>query len=187
MDDQPRLLILDLDGTCVATTDCTALEHELVKKYGTDEGTHIIELPGYIMHTKMRPGLHKFLRAVKIDWKIGVWSAGTPAYVHKVVEAIFPKDIDIEFVMTAEHCDVRKICGYFGQTETLTKPLVKLWKETQHKFGQHNTLIVDDTATTYADNVDNALAIAHFDGEDDEDEELERILMELHDRKGKMI
>lgn len=113
-----------------------------------------------------RRGLgHFFTTAFRIFSTVGLWTAASRAwfdFVNKEILAPLFASLGLrgfDFVWTGERCQ-RSHSGMFVR---VTKPLSKIWRSTQmvnkHGTRRHNTLIIDDTPSTYVHNYGNALFV----------------------------
>jgi len=167
-----RLVILDLDGTFVSTTE----RPELLRCYHIDyyvrnpAVSRSAPLKSQIMgYTFVRPGTREF-----IDWLfdasaarhlntnrvyVAVWSAGTREYVDQIVKLLFShaQREELVFVWSRDMCET-ELCGF---VHMLTKPLSKVWSRFP-SFTASNTAIIDDSPHTYAHNKSCAIPIAPF-------------------------
>ena len=151
-------LVLDMDGTLVASGGTAAT-------------------------CRARPGLVDFLVFAFCEaGVVGVWTAASRTWyelVHRAVlgpalaavSARLGVECTFSFVWTYERCTHR--FEWRGECDT-TKRLHKLWRRragvfrTMHK---HNTLIVDDTASTFAHNYSNAIHVRTYERDVDDDDD----------------
>lgn len=178
------IIILDLDETLVHTSN--------KKIEGLDYFTYTDE---YIIHK--RPYLDVFIKKLITDdyYDFAVWSAGTYDYVHHIVNTIFPKDIDLAFVLTRNDCN-----------ENRDKPLWKartLYNETYRGNKKaimsgsdepvdvylepksiHDFILIDDREYVTCYDTLNHLRIKSFEGST-RDTELKRLWEYLESNKGK--
>jgi TFIIF-interacting CTD phosphatase-like protein len=87
-----------------------------------------------------RPGLQKFLDWVEQNFRITIWSAGSPEYVDFIRKNVFGKR-KVYNVFNSKDCEVsQKIYGTH-----FIKNLELLWDKYNLKgYGPDNTLIIDD-------------------------------------------
>lgn len=91
--DNKKLLILDLDNTIAYSSS-----HEMrVPDFKFD-------VFGAMVWGRTRPGAVSFIRECSKHYHIGVYSAGAREYVHRVLEYIWPNDVDKRFVWTRDEC-----------------------------------------------------------------------------------
>lgn len=141
-------IILDLDGTLIFGVEHPAL-------------------------CKPRPFLREFLFYCFSNFqRVSIWTASSADRYNKIREVILNpilKDIKMEFDFewTSEKCTVKwKQTGY-GLTSTylLHKKLKKLW--TKKPYNKSNTIIIDDTASTFQLNYGNGILIPSYYGHDE--------------------
>lgn len=163
-----KLVILDLDETLVLSSEHEIANHD----YHFDSD-----------HTKIwgkkRPHLEFFLKELHKITEIGFWSASSRDYVDAILEVILPSELKPVIIMDVRSCS-KKSYYNIGNVSVTTKPLKKIWK-THKQYNRSNTIIVDDTPSTYADNYGNALPIAKYNGSHD-DRELLLLLDKLKAR-----
>ena len=143
----PWYLVLDVDGTLVAETG--------------DDTT----LP------KPRPHLQEFLQfAFKNFEKVAVWSAASPQWINPIVEKVIkpPQPFHFVWVNICVTRQARASRECYG-TVDVVKPLRKLTKKFP-EYAEHNTLILDDTPSTYKQNYGNAIGISSYTGGEDDTE-----------------
>lgn len=155
--DVPPLLVLDLDGTLLATEKQGEMSStpDFTSASG-GEGKALTD-------TFLRPGLAGFIAAVlRHGFQLAVWTAAPRIYAEAMIDGIdrvaFPgfRDLLAERVFTEEHTT-----SSFERGRIMTtKDLQKLVEPTGVPV--HRILIVDDTPGTYALNVRNALPIEPF-------------------------
>lgn len=187
-EEKARLLILDLDSTCVFSQIMPVKE---VENTTIPDGSHVFTVEGDTCITQLRPGLHVFLQEVAKDWHLAVWSASSRSYIDEIVSRAFPIDIKLQFIYDRSHCKRKRMGdswggGCFDGSPVLTKPLAKVWRSNGNKYNRGNTIIIDDTPITYSANYGNALPIKAFMGteqEKEKDEEFKRLLRILDEKK----
>lgn len=185
----PKCIVWDIDATLVHTHD---KEHDsnigiqekfsmldifsdeekfkLRKKLYTMKIIDVVR-PGYGSITFLtgifRPHLESMIDYMKINNFIFViWSAGTPKYVHKMAEIMFPeKDFQPEIIYTLDDCEIEKDKN--GDITTIFKPLEKLYKDKRlkGKLNEKNTLVIDDREDTFSKNPKNGIQIPEFESD----------------------
>ena len=145
------LLVLDLDETLLYAT-----------KDKLEQLEDFVVGPYYVY---VRPNLAYFLSEMAGDFKLAIWSSADDAYVHELVDKIKPAAIDFEFI--------------WGRSRTTKKRMsvtdeyyyVKRLSKVKRKgFLLERTLIIDDTAEKSMLNYGNAIQIAEFTGNANDDE-----------------
>ena len=104
-----QLLVLDLDETLVRTTDTPIFGRQP-------------DLIWNNLYIYKRPFLTYFLLDTSRLYDIGIWSAGMEDYVQTIVNHFIPKNIQLQFVYSKQHCE--NVNGvYVGKP--LTKDVIK--------------------------------------------------------------
>jgi len=183
---QKKLLILDIDGTLIFAEEKAKLIHMQVKQH------YHFELDGGSILVWKRPDIDEFLEWCFEHYDVGVWSASGSEYVHSVLTHIIADHLrsKVKFIWTSIRC-TRK---YQQQSLDISMPITikrlkKLWRRKKSgsynpdsvgSYNRRNTLIVDDTPTTYQKNYGNAIPITSYTGSL-RDSELKRVkrLLEL--------
>jgi RNA polymerase II subunit A small phosphatase-like protein len=155
-----KLVVLDLDETLIYSTEAP-LERPADFRAGK-------------FHVYCRPGLSGFLTRC-LDWFwVGVWTSSSSGYAETVVNQIFPKPSELDFVWARDRC-VRRFSAE-RQHYFWIKDLAKLKKH--HPL--EKILIVDDTSTKLMRNYGNHILIRQWIG-DLADRELAAILEYLEE------
>jgi hypothetical protein len=106
-----------------------------------------------------RPSLKLFLIFCHVYFKvIGIWSAGTPRYVEKIVDQIF-KDTFPPHVIFDRNKTI------ITEDNIVVKPLEEMLKEEHlEKMGMslRNTFIIDDRRVTFSENEFNGIKIPAY-------------------------
>lgn len=129
-----------------------------------------------------RPHLKEFLEFVFANCQnVSIWTFACPPYADKVIKivtALIPSGNEFDFIWMRDKCEIRReyIMYGWGQTVYAVKPLAKLYNTFPRKYNELNTLILDDNPRTYEDNAANAIFIKQFDGDNENDTELLRII-----------
>jgi hypothetical protein len=156
----PRLLVLDIDGTLVGESNVP------------------FQFP-------FRPGLLGFLTLVqKLGYHLAIWSAAHSTHVETICSRLnqLCSKIQFRFVWDGSKCDVaydpanmhKKRRGFY-----FVKPLTKIWKEFP-EYNVSNTFILDNTPHTYSLNPDNAIPIPTFNHTvDPDDHAFQKIILYL--------
>lgn len=126
--------------------------------------------PGEGIYTIKRPGLDHFLQCVFAIADVAVWSSGTEAYVHAIVESIFPEHTRLRFVWSRDRCTERRDEAT-GEVYW-SKPLAKVRRR---GYELSRVVTLDDDARTAKQNRGNLVAIRAWTG-DPFDRELDRVL-----------
>ncbi|MBK9144897.1 MAG: HAD family hydrolase [Candidatus Melainabacteria bacterium] len=149
MQRKPILIVFDLDETLI---------HSRVEPLDKEPDFRIDPLQVYL-----RPHATELIEAAAARFDIAVWSAGSPAYVDRIVEKIVPAGINPIFVWNREDC-VRKF-EYFPFQVIFAKDL----KRTE-EFGYDlsTTLIIEDDPYKIQGFKDNAIIVSQFFGDNDD-------------------
>lgn len=156
-----NLLILDIDGTLISQS----------------------EFDSQVSSFKFRPGLLGFLAAARsLGFKLAIWSAANEGHVENTVTRLKNSlDEPLHFLFTWDNLKCTTVCRS-GKCHIL-KPLMKVW-ERFPEFHEHNTVILDNTPSTYQKNKHNAIPIpTFFDNikSAEDDIELKKIIQILAD------
>ncbi|CAF1284586.1 unnamed protein product [Adineta ricciae] len=167
-----KLLVLDIDGTLVFAEDKSQVTHMEI------EQNHHFELEEGSILVWKRPDIDEFLEWCLEQYDVGVWSASGSEYVHAVVDHIFPEHLrsKLKFIWTSSRCTRRyhqRSLDVYGVPFTIKK-LRKLWRRKTNSYNRRNTLILDDSPSTYRENYGNAIPIASY-AASSKDRELQRI------------
>lgn len=173
------VLVLDLDATLVHSFNKKDPRIERIKelnkhgdrlqtiKFVEGKDTNKTE-----MYTILRPHIDLFLDFAQTKGmfkKVGVWTAGSPAYAEQIVKHTF-SDYPPDFVWARDKCHEMK-------DGTLTKPLKLLAKHLGVRV--ENLLIIDDMDHSVACNINHGITIPGYEavtGADDEDDALKKLV-----------
>lgn len=176
-----KLLILDIDGTMIFAKEKAQLIYRPVEQH------HHFELDEGSILVWKRPDIDEFLEWCFEHYDIGIWSASGSEYVHSVLIHIIPDHLrsKVKFIWTSMRCtrkyQQRSLDTY--AVPIIIKRLQKLWRKKRSRsdnpnsigsYNRRNTLIVDDTPSTYQKNYGNAIPIASYTGSL-RDSELKRV------------
>lgn len=136
----------------------------------------------------VRPHLFEFLQFAFEKFKnVSIWTAASKAWFEQVNKEVFMpilEKIGCSFhnVFTVENTTLSHVYDeYSGQMIMRVKKLRKLHRSKKFPdYNMDNTIIVDDTRTTFQKNYGNAIHVREFIGKyDDELEVLMRYLEEI--------
>lgn len=156
-----RTIILDIDETLLHRSDDENALHSLDiwnQNPSVRSRTFIIRWPdGGKCWMIKRPYLDEFIIQCfqKFDQVI-VWSAGGKNYVESVVKHIFSGHPSPHYVFWNQHC-----ANYELDYSRLHKPILHL-KNYNVDVDLESTVIVDDRARNFADNIKNGALIAQY-------------------------
>jgi len=145
IEDQRRLLVLDMDQTLIHA-DEKPFEHAQTKtaKY----------------HLAVRPGLAEMLERLQPHWDFLIWSNSGLPYINEIVEAFWPKEIQLVGILSQADCGMLVKDGYgtphFKEISTLRARFPQYRKE--HIVG------IEDKPETFARNYGNVIRVAPFRG-----------------------
>ncbi len=145
------LLVLDLDETLLYAT-----------KDKLEQREDFVVGPYYVY---VRPNLDYFLSEMAGDFKLAIWSSADDTYVHELVDKIKPDAVDFEFIWGRSRTTKKRI----SVTDEYYY-LKRLSKVKRKGFLLERTLIIDDTAEKSMLNYGNAIQIAEFTGNANDDE-----------------
>ncbi|KAH7073954.1 HAD-like domain-containing protein [Paraphoma chrysanthemicola] len=121
-----------------------------------------------------RPYLKPFLRYLFQNFKVMVWSSAKPANVKSLVEQSLDKDLRSILVATWARDTFGLSATNFNQNVQVYKNLRLIWSRDQiqqhhpkyeagERFGQHNTVLIDDSALKASAQPHNLLEIPEFE------------------------
>jgi len=120
-----------------------------------------------------RPYLRPFLQYLFQNFKVMVWSSAKPENVKALVDKALDKDLRSMLVGTWARDTFGLSAKYYGQNVQVYKNLRLVWSRDviqQHhpeyatggRFGQHNTVLIDDSALKASAQPHNLLEIPEF-------------------------
>ncbi len=157
MEQQKKLLILDIDETLISST---------ITPYNNIKYDFMINLDDNIYYIKKRPFLDEFLTYCNENFRLGFWSAGGADYVEAIIKLITPTIAPV-FVWSFKKCTLKPISSLYYSLNSgyyIIKRLQKVWKTKNFNTTKETTLILDDTPSTYKCNYGNAIPISKFYG-----------------------
>lgn len=121
-----------------------------------------------------RPYLRPFLQYLFQNFKVMVWSSAKPENVKALVEKALDKDLRAMLVSTWGRDTFGLSSKYYNQNVQVYKNLRLVWSRDviqQHhpeyatggRFGQHNTVLIDDSALKASAQPHNLLEIPEFE------------------------
>lgn len=159
------LLVLDLDETLLYATMDKLIQQE-----------DFVAGPYYVY---VRPNFDYFLSEMAEEFKLAIWSSADDTYVHELVDKIKPAAVHLEFIWGRSRTTKKRI------SVTDEYYYVKRLSKVKRKgFLLERTLIIDDTAEKSMLNYGNAIQIAEFTGNANDDE---LILLASYLRKFKNV
>jgi hypothetical protein len=142
----------------------------------------ILDLNGTVLHRPnrnaktmiARPYLKPFLRYLFQNFKVMVWSSAKPANVKALVDQSLDKDLRSKLVATWARDTFGLSATNFNQNVQVYKNLRLIWSRDQiqqhhpeykagQRFGQHNTVLIDDSALKASAQPHNLLEIPEFE------------------------
>jgi hypothetical protein len=145
----------------------------------------VLDLDGTLIDEKeqIRPGWKDFRETCQsLGIRLALWSAGETDRVSEIVRQHF-SDVKWEFIWDSSRCAWRWCSSSFFSCDVSKVPekrLKKVWRRKQNNpWTRRNTLVLDNTPGTYAQNYGNAIAISTWTG-DPTDSELHRVGLLLH-------
>lgn len=150
------LLILDLDETLIFAT-----QNQL------DHPPHFVMWP---YHIYLRPFLSPFFQKIQSHFDLAVWSSASDEYVEAIVNTVFPKDLNLEFVWGRSQCALlgeKENTGRYRPDTQASHPLYcKKLKKIQKAFLRplERVLIVADTTEKCKENIGNTVSLNEFGG-----------------------
>jgi hypothetical protein len=171
-------IVLDLDETLVNTQDNTQslcdlkilTDPKLVKLRTRIYHINIEELEGpgcgsnYGYWGVIRPFTKEFLKFCFDYFRyVIVWSAGKRFYVEAIVDHLFKDLPKPHYIFSYDDTVFKRK----GDDKITIKPLTKLYAAVNKKYGNNlmnetTTLAIDDTETTFSENVENGIKIPAY-------------------------
>ena len=182
-----KYIVLDLDNTVIFSSESTNNNANLV----FDDGSKY--------ECFKRPGFDKFMDYIDTHMTaVFVWSAGSPDYVAKVIESMFPYRPNL--VWASDRCERKKDID--ENMYPYIKPLEAIYRHMQviypHSWNEDelynpdsfypnmfNTIMLDDRHEIAVDNKHNHIQVKPFEG-DVNDTELTRVTSILNGWKDNM-
>ena len=151
-----KLLILDLDNTLIRTHPSSENIVDFLE----------LNIENCNYYVQKRPFVSEFLEFCLEHFRVAIWSAGKEEYVDKVVSYLFDeRKKELVFIWSREKCTTLTVTFSFCEPITYYfKRLKKIWKNKSYVSNRKNTLIIDDTPSTYCKNYGNAIRIQPFWG-----------------------
>lgn len=172
-------LILDIDSTLI---DSIYVLPEF--KYQYPDPDFISDKYLYVYK---RPYLYEFLEFCFNKFNsVSIWTAGNEMWLNFFLDNILSEKMKnkIKYKLCDKHCKQRKIDingAFFLQHY---KNLKKIWKyKSKNPFTAENTIIIDDSPTTFSNNYFNALLIKKFHYCNKEDDSLKKMIKILKEIK----
>jgi hypothetical protein len=148
---RPLLVVLDLNGTLIHRTNKTTF--------------------------KGRPGLDKFLGYLLANHKIVLWSSAKKVNVESIANRLFSEEERKQLLAVWAREDCRIPNKWFGEKVQVYKQLEWLWQDEgiqnghphpAGRWGQKNTVLIDDSVEKAASEPYNLLQIEVFEGKRDQ-------------------
>jgi TFIIF-interacting CTD phosphatase-like protein len=151
-----KLLILDLDNTLIYTAD------------KCQDGAHdILIIDDHKFYVKKRPYLIQFIEYIFDNFTVAIWSAGNRIYVEPIVDFIFGDYKQfIHFIYSKEDC-IREL---YNEREIFLKPIDNILS-----YEPFEIIILDDNDQTFIKNINNAIKISAWYGNENDTKLLECI------------
>jgi len=144
-----------------------------------------------------RPHLKEFLEFLFENCKnVSIWTHGLKQWYDVVYQKVFknliPEGKTFHFVRTREtpigdYDDIiqinKKLHDIKSNISSISflKPLLVIYKKYPDEYNENNTFIIDDNPITYSINKENAIEIKPYNGIDNSDTELLRIMKLIKD------
>ena len=160
---EKTLLILDVDETLIHATQQKLEQKEDFKLFH--------------YYVYKRPYLLEFLKSVKEDFLLAIWSSASDDYVAAIIQKIIPNDIPLEFVWGGSRCTYRRNYRldedrFYTHDGNLHYRSFKILKKVKRQgYDINRILIVDDSPHKVQANYGNAIYPEPFTG-DPKDTEL---------------
>jgi TFIIF-interacting CTD phosphatase-like protein len=122
-----------------------------------------------------RPHLETFLNFCFSSFdRVAIWTAADTDWLNTVFYHLKLKKESFDLIFTQRHCTRT----YYGKEWEFTKPLTEIYKN-HPGYTQENTVVVDNTPITYAQNSKNAVPISTYYGIDESEDILLRLIEHL--------
>ena len=167
-----RCIILDLDETLVHSSE----DYRTFKQLRPFNNPALLDLRRRMYNFSLigydkaptvwgvtRPYVQDFLIfCFSYFTKVCVWSAGSPEYVKKIVEHIFPPGYEPHAVYSRNQC-------HYAQNGELFKPIHKMTEQEgwEDVLRLDNTLFIDDRPQAFYKNPKNGIVIPVYEPEDE--------------------
>lgn len=171
-----KLLILDLDETLIKSYVIFEEKEKEENKEESARDFFTTKDETFKYKVYKRPLLKGFLEYCFNNFKVGIWSASDIRYINCILDGILTKEQKekLHCIYSFDQC-TKKVVGF--QETSILKNLNKLWRN--GSYNKTNTLVIDDTPTTYKNNIGNAIPIDKWDKDKIKDKELTRIIERL--------
>jgi hypothetical protein len=166
----PKLLVIDLNGTLLFRR--------------RSKGSF-----------KVRPSAKIFLNFVLENFKVMIWSSAEPSNVQRMCEGLLPQGARQELLAewSRQHLDLDAE-DYWRRVQVY-KRLWKVWDDpdiqAKHPFhgqdrrwGQHNTILVDDEMEKAKSEPYNLVHIPEYEGQKDDEDTLKHVAQYLYRLRG---
>lgn len=160
-----KLLILDLDETLI---------HSVYSPINGKTPDFVID--GGNIFSYKRPHLDEFIKFVKENFNLAVWTSASEDYALAVSEHIFGNVSCLDFLWARKRCTVSfqpynsfDIYSCSHSQQIYIKNLNKVFKR---GYNKKNTLILDDSPEKVQKNYGNWIPIKEYKGVDDNDADL---------------
>jgi hypothetical protein len=168
------------------------LGHSLCMNIVLDiDGTLVKDVNDPDIIPEPRPYLKEFFQYIfKTFCHVSIWTASHKERAERIIDTVFlpilkelNPDYSFDFVWTAEKVAVKQKWRLGGDyTSTVIKDLKKVYKAYKY-YTKDNTVILDDTSSTYRRNHGNAIGLVTWRG-DPNDKELLKVLENIEGWKG---
>jgi hypothetical protein len=146
----------------------------------------ILDMDGTLINERMeaRPHLDEFFRYIFQHFNhVSIWTMADVSWFNRVNARVFqpimPLGKSFHFVWCRVNCKLMQNLG--DGSISVIKPLTEVYRRFPIIYSPFNTLIVDDTPSTYQENIGNAIKIGCY-VDDKNDTELMAIVQEFHHR-----
>lgn len=124
------------------------------------DGTLLFKQNNQIIY---RPYWKDFLIWCKQNFiSISIWSANNKSYINEIVSYFNSsiEELEFRYIIDQSRCTLQYNQSF--SSYKIIKKLSKIWKQDMNKY---NTIIVDDTETTFEQNRSNGILISSFMGD----------------------
>jgi len=158
-DNNRKLIILDLNGFLIHRIDDANIT----------ECPSYTKIPNSRFWVKLRPYAKEFLRWCFDNFEVVIWSTVKSENILPLINILLGDDSSLlAGLYCNDHCTRTGIFPFKKKNkEMLLKDLSIVWKDFNGKYGEHNTLLIDDsTYKTYLNPKNTAIFPPEYNGDD---------------------
>lgn len=117
-----------------------------------------------------RPYVDEFLQHLLNDpwYSVGIWSAGSYAYVHEIVDHLISDKSRLQFIFTLDDCNEKRQKP-LSKVQNLLNKGSKIY-DCPYKVLMHDIILIDDKQGVTGYNHLNHLKMLEYEGDQDDNE-----------------